>query len=164
MTNGTGTRLPHTLRFIIFLLRLVLGINFFYIGWGALFDHALGNALQARSFGDLYTWLTASTAASTGTGAVPLQTFFAWGFLIIGICLVIGLFTRIMSILGIVLTLFSFVPTFNYSPLTAFEFANGEIVLMLCLLILIFANAGRYLGFDVFIRLGPSHGKQKEKA
>lgn len=145
MTNGT--KIPHTLRFIILLLRVVIGINFFYLGWSALYDHALGSTFQARSFGDLYAWLTAGMAAGTGGS---LETLFAWAFLVIGACVTVGLLTRSMSTAGIALTLASFLPTFNYSPLTAFEFANGEVVLMLCLLILIFANAGIYLGIDMF--------------
>ena len=161
MTNGNGTKIPATLRFIIFLLRLVLGINFFYLGWGALFDHALGDQIQARSFGDLYAWLTANVAVNAG-GPSSLQTFFAWAFLIIGICLVAGLFMRLMALAGIVLTLASFLPTFSYSPLSAFEFANGEIVLMLSLLILIFANAGEYFGADQFLHFRLS-GLRKEK-
>lgn len=147
MTNGT--KIPHTLRFVILLLRAVIGINFFYLGWSALFDHALGSTFQARSFGDLYAWLTAGAAAGAGAGG-SLQTFFAWAFLVIGACVAIGFLTRTMAVAGIALTLASFLPTFSYSPLTAFEFANGEVVLMLCLLILIFANAGVYFGIDTF--------------
>ncbi|HEX4104012.1 MAG TPA: DoxX family protein [Candidatus Paceibacterota bacterium] len=162
MTNGTGTKIPHTLRFIIFLLRLALGINFFYLGWGALFDHGLGNELQARSFGDLYSWLTANVAANAGAPG-SLQTFFAWAFLVIGICLILGLVMRLMALAGIVLTLASFLPTFSYSPLSAFEFANGEIVLMLCLLILIFANAGEYFGIDKFLHFHLLNNKHKDK-
>jgi uncharacterized membrane protein YphA (DoxX/SURF4 family) len=159
--NGSGTKIPHLLRFIIFLLRLTLGINFFYLGWSALFDHALGSTLQARSFGDLYAWLTANAAATAGS-AGSLQTFFAWAFLVIGICLVIGLFMRLLAAAGIVLTLASFLPTFNYSSLSAFEFANGEVVLMLCLLVLIFANAGQYLGVDTFINIRLSNRRKSK--
>ncbi len=152
-------KLPHSLRVIILLLRLALGLNFFYLGFSALFSPAIGKEVRAHSFGDLYAWLAAPTVAGVGQGGwVWLQPVAQWAFLVIGICLILGLFTRLSSIAGIVLILLSFLPTVSFAAFNALTFINDEVIVVICLLILIFANAGAYLGCDTFIHI---HGPRK---
>lgn len=141
------SKLPHTLRIIVFLLRLTLGLNFFYLGFTTLFNHPLGEELGGRSLGNLYAWI-AGTASGT-----PLQVFSAWAFLTIGACLILGLMTRLASITGIALTLASYVPNVTFSPLNPSQFANDAALAVVCLLIIIFADAGSYLGLDAFIHI-----------
>jgi thiosulfate dehydrogenase [quinone] large subunit len=146
-------KLPHSLRVIILLLRIALGLNFFYLGFSVLFNPALGTQIRARSFGNLYSWL-----------AVPAQggwthPFAQWAFLIIGACLMLGLLTRLASIAGIILTLFSYLPTVSYSALSVSQFINDEVIVVICLLIIVFSNAGSYLGLDNFIHIHPPRKK-----
>jgi uncharacterized membrane protein YphA (DoxX/SURF4 family) len=141
------SRLPHSLRLVIFLLRLALGLNFFYLGWSALFNQPLGRELGSRSLSDLYAWIGITL------GTTPLQTFFAWAFLMIGIFLVAGLATRLAAILGIALTLMSYAPSVTLSPLNLAEFANDAVLVTTAFLVLLFANAGEYLGLDQFIHI-----------
>jgi thiosulfate dehydrogenase [quinone] large subunit len=142
-------KLPHSLRVIIFLLRVALGLNFFYLGFSALFNPTLGKTVSARSFGNLYTWLAApATAAGQGNWIQPVAQ---WAFLIIGICLMLGLLTRLASIAGIVLALFSYLPTLSFAAFNIAQFINDEVIVVICLLIIIFSNAGNYLGLDTFI-------------
>lgn len=110
----------HSLRVIIFLLRLALGLQFIY----------------SVPFNMVHT---------------PQQ----WAFLIVGGCLVVGLLTRLGSIVGIVLLLFNYLPTINYSALNIAQYANTDAILVICLLILIVSNAGTYLGLDSFIHIHP---------
>ena len=124
------TRIPHSLRFTIFLLRLALGLNFFYLGWTALFDRSLGAELGGRSLGDLYAWI----GASFGIGA-PLRTLLAWAFLAIGACLIAGLATRLAAILGIALTLLSYAPSVTIAPLNLAQFANDAVLATAALLV-----------------------------
>jgi len=142
-----GSKLPHTLRLIIFLLRLTLGLNFFYLGFTTLFNHPLGTEIGSRSLGNLYAWIGGAT------GGISLQTFYAWAFLLIGACLILGLATRLAAIAGVVLTLASYAPTITLSTLNPSQFANDAALAVVCLLILIVADAGSYLGLDAFIHI-----------
>ena len=141
-------KLPHSLRVIILLLRVALGLNFFYLGFSALFNPTLGTEIRARSFGDLYAWLASPVVAGQGAWVQPVAQ---WAFLIIGICLVLGLLTRIASIAGIILTLLSYLPTISFAAFNVSQFISDEVIIVICLLIIIFANAGAYLGLDNFI-------------
>lgn len=145
------SKLPHSLRLVIFFLRLAVGLDLFYLGFSALFNATLVGELGSRSLPDLYTWLNFSSAAN-GSGP-SLQLFFQWAFLVIGACLVIGLLTRPMAIVAVAITLWSYLPVIGRSTLTASQFVNDEILVVVCLLVLIFSNAGTYLGVDRFIHI-----------
>jgi thiosulfate dehydrogenase [quinone] large subunit len=142
-------KLPHSLRVVILLLRVALGLNFFYLGFSVLFNASLGKEIRAHSFGDLYSWLTASGQIGW------IQPVAQWAFLIIGICLVIGLLTRIASIAGIALVLLSYLPTISYSALNLSQFISDEVIVIICLLILFVSGAGSYVGLDNFIHIHP---------
>ena len=148
-------KLPHSLRVTIFLLRLALGLNFFYLGFGVLFSPAAGRDVRAHSFGDLYSWL--ATAPTPGDWVHPVAQ---WVFLVIGICLILGLLTRVASIFGIALVFLSYIPALTYSALNVSQFVSDEIIVIICLLILLVSNAGSYIGLDSFIHI---HPPQKEK-
>jgi len=149
-------KLPHSLRVIIFFLRIALGLNFFYLGFSVLFNPALGKTVSARSFGNLYSWLATPAAVSSQTAWI--QPVAQWAFLIIGICLMIGLLTRLASIAGITLALLSYLPTLSFAAFNVAQFINDEVIVVICLLIIIFSNAGAYLGLDTFIHF---HGPKK---
>jgi len=144
---ANGSKLPHSLRLVIFLLRIALGADFFYLGFTALFNPALGRELRAESLTSLYAWL--ASAATAGS----LHLLFEWAFLIVGACLVIGLFTRLVSVAGIALVLASFLPGI-LSALTVYQFVSNEVIIVICLLVLIFSGAGNYIGLDRFIHIG----------
>ncbi len=139
-------KLPHHLRIIIFFLRLALGLNFLYLGIAALFNAAIMQNLHGQSFTGLYSWLTGGMATS------PWQTFFAWAFLVIGGCLILGLMTRLIAILGGILVVMSYLPAFRTTA-AMYALANIDVITILCLLIILFSNAGAYLGLDVFIHI-----------
>lgn len=147
-----SSKLPHTLRIVTFFLRLALGSSFFYLGFTTLFDFALERTLRVQSLTELYAWL--GSAGSAGT----FHLFFEWAFLIAGILLIIGLFTRLAAIGGIALVLASYLPNV-LSGFTIYQFINNEVIVVLCLLVIIFSNAGAYIGLDTFIHFGaaPKH-------
>lgn len=119
MNIGKGSsKIPHSLRIVILLLRVALGLNFFY----------------AIAFNKLQT---------------PIE----WTFFLIGAFLVLGLLTRIASIIAIALLVWNYLPTINYSVLNIAHFVDSQVITMICLLILIFANAGKYIGLDMFIHI-----------
>jgi len=148
MSNpGTQSKIPHSLRIMILFLRLSLGLSFFYLGFTALFDRALGRQLDGRSLSELYSWLANTPSLDW------IHAFAPWAFMIIGACLVLGLATRLAAILGIILTLLSFLPSISYTAITVQQFINDEVIFVICLLILIFSNAGAYIGLDMFIHV-----------
>ncbi len=143
-------KLPHTLRVLIFFLRVALGLNFFYLGFSTLFDRGMGLDIRTHSFGDLYSWL--ATKPLPGDWVHP---FAQWAFLVIGICLMIGLLTRLSSIMGIVIVLLGFLPSVSFTALTVSQFISDEIIVVICLLIIVVSGAGSYLGLDAFIHIHP---------
>ena len=147
--------IPHTLRIIIFFLRLALGLNFLYLGIATIFDATVIKSLHGQSFTGLYTWL--STAAATSSW----HLFFAWAFLIIGGCLILGLATRLVAIGGIILVVMSYIPAFSTAE-ALYALANIDVMTVLCLLLILFSNAGAYLGLDMFIHIHlPAKAKNK---
>jgi uncharacterized membrane protein YphA (DoxX/SURF4 family) len=143
----TSPKIPHTLRLVIFLLRLTLGLNFFYLGFTSIFNTDLGKQLEGQSLPVLYNWL--GGPAKTGS----LHIFFEWAFLVIGACLVLGLLTRTASIAGIALTIASFLPDVRSYALTASQFVNDDMIVIMCLLVIVFSNSGTYFGLDKFIHV-----------
>lgn len=143
----SGSRLPHALRLTVFFLRLALGLHFAYLGFSALFPGAPAVPAGGKSLSALYTWLN----VPPGTGSFPL--FFQIAFLVIGICLLLGLFTRSVSFAAIALIGISYVPSLTFNSFAdALQLLRDEVVFIICLLVLIVANAGTYLGVDNFIR------------
>jgi uncharacterized membrane protein YphA (DoxX/SURF4 family) len=140
-------KLPHSVRLVVFFLRVALGLDFFYLGFTSLFNPQLGKTIGERSLGDLYAWL-----AAPGASLAQFQTAFAWAFLVIGACLVVGFLTRLVSILGLFIILASLFPGAHLSPPGLISVVNDEVIVGICLLLLIAANAGKYLGLDAFFR------------
>lgn len=155
MASQSEHRIPHTLRLAIFFLRLAIGLDFFYLGWSFLFNQSLIFALRPQSMGGLYNWL----ALRTPVASVP-DTVFAWIFLIAGILIAIGLFTRLSAIVAAALLLTSLLPGINFAAWNPVQFVNDEIVVFFALVVLVLAHAGTYLGLDKFIHW--SRRRQKE--
>ncbi len=146
--SSTHTKIPHTLRFTILLLRLAIGLTFFYLGFTQLFNPELGTSLSSRSVPGLYTWI------SQYSSPMWVQQFVPWAFLIIGSLLIIGLITRLAAVVGFIIVLIGYLPFVNYSSLNISQFVNDELVILVCLLILIAGHAGNYLGLDAVFHFG----------
>ncbi len=151
MSTGNSSRVPHSLRIVIFFLRAALGLSFFYLGFTELFDPALGRQLDAHSLHELYAWM------ATMPSLTWLHAVSPWVFMVIGACLVLGLATRLAAILGIIFTLLSYLPSISYTAITVEQFINDEVIIIICLLVLIFSNAGAYIGLDKFIHVSFKH-------
>jgi uncharacterized membrane protein YphA (DoxX/SURF4 family) len=155
MLTPASIRIPHSLRLVIFFLRVTLGFNFFYIGLTTLFSKTLQTNLQGQSMNGLYRWLATP-------GAYPwLHPSFQWLFLLIGACLILGLATRPASILGLALVAFSFLPTVNFAAPNLSQFVNDKLVIFCCLLVILVANAGTYIGLDRFFHFSLRHKAAK---
>jgi len=148
-------RIPHTLRFVVLLLRVALGLNLFYYGAGKIFAPSFGG-------GPVAPFINFSAAADASFGGTTLPALF-WPTIafIIGICLIIGFLTRIASVVGIILAAVNYAPFGGTIPVTPLQFANNVTLVALCFLVIIFANAGEYFGLDRFIHLSLSK-KQRQ--
>ena len=137
------TRIPHSLRLIIALLRIALGLNFFYLAFNYIVNSAFRDGLaQAGAMGNLYAWLNAPEHA----GFVNIIS--KWALLVVGIGLTIGFATRLLSLIALVLIALAYLASphaWNMSQLV-----NDSLITILCLGILIFSRAGSYLGLDKF--------------
>jgi uncharacterized membrane protein YphA (DoxX/SURF4 family) len=154
----SGSKLPHSLRIVILFLRLALGLDFFYLAFSVLFNPSLGQQLHARSLNGFYAWL--ATSGTAAVGGDWIHPFAQWAFLIIGACLIIGLATRFTSIVAIILTLLSFLPNISYYAISVAQFINDEVIVIICLLILVFSDAGSYFGVDKFIHVSLKNNKE----
>ncbi len=150
-----GSKTPHSLRLVIFFLRLALGLNFFYLGFTSIFNTALEKQLRTRSLANLYDWLNGLAGVSSS------HVFFEWAFLIVGACLILGLLTRFISIAGIALVLMSLLPGLSSSALTTSDFVNDGVIVIFCLLVIVFSDAGAYLGLDKFMHIHLSSRHKK---
>ena len=146
--------MPHSLRLTIFFLRIAVGLSFFYLGWSTLFNHLLALALRERSISGLYAWLAMPSPIASIPSAV-----FSWVFLIVGIFIAVGLWTRLASIIAAVLLLASWLPSVSFTSFGPVQFINDEVVMLLALIILMFGKAGHYLGLDTVTRFSKRRNK-----
>ena len=145
---ASDIHIPHSLRLAIFLLRIAVGISFIYLGWSLLFSSALATELGVRSFPGLYNWLSQPSPFAN----IPSFAF-AWIFLVTGILITIGLFTRLASLIAALLVFASIVPAVSFPHFFVTQFVNDELVLLFALLVIIFGRAGKYIGLDMFVHV-----------
>lgn len=99
----------------MFLLRVGTGWLMFYAGITKLMDpswSAIGYLQNAKTFGGFYSLFT-------GPNILPFINFInEWGLTLLGISLILGVFVRFSSILGIALMLLYYFPVleFPYIP------------------------------------------------
>src|SRR3989304_449706 len=91
----------------LFLLRVGLGWFFFYAGITKVLDpswSAAGYLQNAKTFSGFFAWFASP-------GILPVTNFLnEWGLTILGASLILGIFVRFSSGLGIILMLLYFAP------------------------------------------------------
>lgn len=99
----------------VFLLRVALGALFFYAGIVKVLNpnwSAVGYLNNAKTFPDLYHWF----ASAGNIGWVNLLN--EWGFVLIGVALILGIFVKWASFGGI------FFMALYYLPILKFPYAG----------------------------------------
>ncbi len=151
MDAGTLSRWP---MIAITLLRVVVGWHFLYEGLAKVTApawSAAGYLKQARGpFAGFFKWL-----ASEPTLLANADLLTMWGLTLVGLCLILGLFTRLASLAGIGFILLfylcnpPFVGYFYSIPTEgSYLVVNKNLVELCALVVILVTGSGRLAGLD----------------
>jgi thiosulfate dehydrogenase [quinone] large subunit len=133
-------------KFTLFLLRVSLGWLYFYSGITKVLDPAWsaeGFLKSAKTFSVFYTWLASPEL-------LPLTNFVnKWALLFLGISLLLGVFVRLSSVLGVALMFLYYLPILTFPYIGKNYFLIDEhVIFSIALLVLASAQAGKTWGLE----------------
>ncbi|MEK7131882.1 MAG: DoxX family membrane protein [Patescibacteria group bacterium] len=133
-------------RVSLFILRMVMGWFYFYAGITKVLDAkftAAGYIKGAINFVDLYQWFLSPQV-------LPVIDFMVkWGLTLLGASLLLGLFVRISSYLGMLLMFLFYLPILNFPMVGKNSYlVDNHIIYMAGLLILASFRAGHVWGLE----------------
>ena len=134
----------------LFLLRIGLGILFFWAGYTKLIDpawSAAGYIAGSKLFTGFYGWLLQPSV-------LPTVNFFnEWGLTLIGAALILGIFVRFASLFGIIMMVLYYLPIFP----PAQGLIDTHIIYSLVFLVFMAFGAGKILTLNSWVetRLHP---------
>lgn len=133
-------------RILLVLLRVSMGWLFLYAGLTKVLDAtwtASGYLNSAQTFTGLYQWLAGPTM-------LPIVNLLnQWGLVVIGVCLILGLFIRWTALFGSLLMLLYYIPALNFPYAGSHSFLVDEHIIYILVLFFLGAfNAGRIFGLD----------------
>ena len=147
----------------ITVLRVVVGWHFLYEGVAKLTSpswSAAGYLKQARGpFADFFRWLASQPNLLANADLITM-----WGLTLVGIFLMLGLFTRLASVAGIGFILLFYLCNpplvgYFYSIPTegSYLIVNKNLVELCALVVILVTGSGRFAGLDrllhgVFVR------------
>ena len=156
MEGATLSRWP---MIAITLLRIFVGWHFLYEGIAKLTSpawSAAGYLRQARGpFAGLFKWLASQPNLLANADFITM-----WGLTLVGVLLVLGLFTRLASLAGIGFILLfylcnpPFVGYFYSIPSEgSYLIVNKNLVELCALLVILATGSGRFAGLDRILHL-----------
>lgn len=122
-------------------LRVVLGLQFFLSGFDKLSDWS-ASAYLVKASGPFASWFQAMA------GNPLVDALNAWGMLLIGVALLLGLFVRPAALAGALLMLLFYFASFAEN--TAHGYIDMHIVYLLVLLLFAAGGAGHAFGVNAF--------------
>ena len=130
----------------IFLLRISLGWMYFWAGITKVFNpewSAAGYLQKAKTFPEFFQWLTTQRL-------LPSVNFLnEWGLTLLGVALILGVFVRVSSSLGMMLMLLYYLPILQFPHPNPNSFlVDQHIIFIVALLVLISFRAGRTWGLE----------------
>ena len=130
----------------IFLLRISLGWMYFWAGITKVFNpewSAAGYLQKAKTFPEFFQWLTTRSL-------LPSVNFLnEWGLTLLGVALILGVFVRVSSSLGMMLMLLYYLPILQFPHPNPNSFlVDQHIIFIVALLVLISFRAGRTWGLE----------------
>ena len=156
MDDGKLSRGP---MIAITLLRVIVGWHFLYEGIAKLTStswSAAGYMKASRGpFADLFKWIATQPNLLDNANLVTM-----WGLTIVGILLILGLFTRLASLggIGFILLFYFANPPFVgyfYSLPTegSYLIINKNLVELCALVVILVTGSGRFAGLDRLLHL-----------
>lgn len=151
MEGGKRSRWP---MIAITVLRVFVGWHFLYEGIAKLTSpswSAAGYLKQARGpFADLFKWLASQPNLLANADLITM-----WGLTLVGVFLILGLFTRLASLAGIGFILLfylcnpPFVGYFYSIPTEGnYLIVNKNLVELSALVVILVTGSGRFAGLD----------------
>jgi thiosulfate dehydrogenase [quinone] large subunit len=142
-----------TYLFYIVILRLWIGYYFFQQGIRKFLRGFPNSDWIGRQIGDLatidiYSWYRSFLITIVHPHQVLFGYLITWGEIMVGLCLLFGLFTRLSSLIGLFIVL-----NFFFGPGMAkggASFAQQQ-TFIITLIVFILSNPGRTLGLDAFL-------------
>lgn len=135
---------------LVLLLRLSLGVLFFYTGLIKVLAvnwSAGGYLNSAKTFAGLYQWF--GNAQNVGW----VSTLNEWGLMLIGLSLLTGLFVRWSSLGGATLMVLYYFPVLSFPFIGLHSYLVDEHIIYALVFILFFMiHAGEYFGLDGILR------------
>lgn len=142
---------------MLVILRIVIGWHFLYEGIAKIYtpDWTSAGYLEISRwiFSDVFHWITASPMVLRVVDLLNI-----WGLILIGLGLMLGCFTRIASVFGIILLSLYYVAN---PPLIGFDFGiitegnylivDKNFVELCALCVIALFPTGTYMGLDTFI-------------
>ena len=142
---------------ILFLMRIAIGWHFLYEGLGKLFsqDWTSRDYLASSNWllADVYHWISDLSELLAVVDVLNI-----WGQILIGACLMLGLFTRLACIFGALLM------ALYYLAYTPTDVVNNQLIELIALGALATLPAGSVLGLDRLIARWHSAEPQEEKS
>jgi thiosulfate dehydrogenase [quinone] large subunit len=150
-------KLPRGPMIAITVLRVMVGWHFLYEGIAKLSSptwSAAGYLKQARGpFAELFKWLAGQPNLLANADLITM-----WGLTIVGILLILGLFTRLASLggIGFILLFYlcnpPFVGYFYSIPSEgSYLIVNKNLVELCALVVILVTGSGRFAGLDLFV-------------
>jgi len=147
-------KLSRTPLIAITVLRIFVGWHFLYEGITKLSSpawSAAGYLKQSRGpFADMFKWLASQPNLLANADLITM-----WGLTLVGLFLILGLFTRLASLAGIGFILLFYLcnPPFLgyfYSIPTegSYLIVNKNLVELSALVVILFTRSGRFAGLD----------------
>lgn len=151
MEDGKFSRWPMV---AITVLRVVIGWHFLYEGVAKLTATSWSSAgylNQARGpFAGLFRWLASQPNMLANADLITM-----WGLTVVGVLLMLGLFTRLASLAGIAFILMFYLSTppfvgYFYSVPTegSYLIVNKNLVELCALIVIFTTGSGRFAGLD----------------
>ena len=133
-------------RVSLFILRVIMGWFLFYAGITKVLDAgwtSAGDVKGAKNFVDLYQWFLSPQV-------LPVVDFMVkWGLTMLGVSLLLGLFVRVSSYLGMLLMFLLYLPVLNFPLVGAHAYLVDEhIIYMAGLVVLASFKAGHVWGLE----------------
>lgn len=133
----------------LLILRLSVGFLMLYAGITKVMDpswSAAGYLKGAKALSPFYNFLL-------NPSVLPVINFInEWGLTLLGISLILGIFVKLSSLLGIALMILYYLPILNFPYVGEHSYLVDEhIIYSASLLLLMAFNAGRIFGVDGWI-------------